>query len=434
MNFNKGFQGLFIGLPSPQRSIKDVEGDVDEKMISLDHPAPKAQNLFDQWRNKHLRNCLSDKRLIQHDVMRKVAKDFEEGFQDVWDKDGIDSKVAGSTGLIDMTEQLYWIIFRVSIRIVGSTELADDKSVLKPMMDSYWTIETENNYFNTVFPDLPIPSNRRRKQAGKDLHNLLKTPIEKRIASGEREEDYTQVFIDAGNTAMDITLWQTGMLFASIINSSAMFAWTLAFSSADRTIWQKLRAEIDETLERLCRENNVPSSASILEKISSISIEQLEKNFGFTYFCVRESIRILSSDMLYRLMEPRQPGALGNVGGETIRDGEYLAFSTASVNLSGEIYNDPYKYDPSRWERGEGSGPYEFVGWGTGLHPCIGMKLAKNELKIGLAFVVATMDISPINVQTSQKYTPETLPRPQLYRGGYRAPTGPLKLQYTVRG
>lgn len=109
LNFNKGFQGLFIGIPSPQRSVKDVEGEVDEKMVALDQPAPKSQNLYDQWRNKNLRNCLSDKRLIQHDVMRKVAKDFQEGFEDVWKKDGIDARKSGSTGLIDMTEQLYWV-------------------------------------------------------------------------------------------------------------------------------------------------------------------------------------------------------------------------------------------------------------------------------------------------------------------------------------
>lgn len=294
-------------------------------------------------------------------------------------------------------------------------------------------IETQNHYFNTVFPNLPIPSNRRRKRAGEDLHKLLKSPIEKRIESGDREDDYTQILIDAGNKAMDITLWQTGMLFASIINSSAMFAWTLAFSSADKIIWQRLRGEIDETLERLCKENEIPSTANAFEKIASLSIEQLENNFGFTYFCIRESIRILSNDYLYRLMETRQPGLTGIVGGETIRDGEYLAFNTATINLSNDIYSNPFSYDPTRWERGEGSGPYEFVGWGTGLHPCIGMKLAKNELKIGLAFVIATMDIRPINVKTLQPYTPETLPRPQQFKGGYRAPTGPLKLHYTIR-
>lgn len=107
LNFNKGFQGLFIGIPSPKREVKDVEGEVNEKMISLDQPAPQSQNLFGQWSNKNLRNCLSDKRLIQHNVMPKVAKDFQEGFQDVWKEDGNDGTASGSTGLIDMTEQLY---------------------------------------------------------------------------------------------------------------------------------------------------------------------------------------------------------------------------------------------------------------------------------------------------------------------------------------
>lgn len=120
LNFNKGFQGLFIGIPSPKRSVKDVEGEeVNEKMISLDQPAPKSMNLFGQWTNKNLRNCLSNKRLIQHDVMRKVAKDFYQGFQDVWKKDGSDHPIPGSTGLIDMTEQLYWVCLRKYLVLIS---------------------------------------------------------------------------------------------------------------------------------------------------------------------------------------------------------------------------------------------------------------------------------------------------------------------------
>lgn len=310
-------------------------------------------------------------------------------------------------------------MFRVSVRIVGAEETAEEED-LTQMMSNYWAMENNQSYTNTMLASLPTPSNKLRKAAAHDLQAALKAPIEARAASGERRDDYIQILLDSGATPFDATIWVTGMLFASIINTSSMFAWTIALASADREIWAKMRGEIDETLDRLSKENGLSPRAPIADKVAALSIEQLEDNFGYTYWCIRETIRIMMVDFAYRRNDC--PGDSITVDGQPVRQGEYLAFCMGTLHRDERIYADPERYDPDRWVRGEASKPYEFMGWGGGLHPCVGMKLAKNELKMALAMFVGTNDFAPVDEQ-GNVYTRDTIPLPDLFRGGYRLPS-----------
>ena len=69
------------------------------------------------------------------------------------------------------------------------------------------------------------------------------------------------------------------------------------------------------------------------------------------------------------------------------------------------------------------------LGWGAGLHPCVGMKLAKNEIKMALAYFVSVMDMVPVNADGVE---PDAIPRAEKY-GNLRQPSAPLKLRYTMR-
>lgn len=48
------------------------------------------------------------------------------------------------------------------------------------------------------------------------------------------------------------------------------------------------------------------------------------------------------------------------------------------VHMDPNIYKDPLKWDPSRYypERSEDKKiPYSYLGWGGGLHPCVGSRV-----------------------------------------------------------
>ena len=75
------------------------------------------------------------------------------------------------------------------------------------------------------------------------------------------------------------------------------------------------------------------------------------------------------------------------IGGRVIKRGDFLTYSLNEVHQNPKYYPEPNKYDPGRWLRPDPvpNAPYPFLGWGGGRHPCLGMKVAKLEMKLTLA-------------------------------------------------
>ncbi|THC99374.1 hypothetical protein EYZ11_001186 [Aspergillus tanneri] len=84
---------------------------------------------------------------------------------------------------------------------------------------------------------------------------------------------------------------------------------------------------------------------------------------------------------------------------EVIPAGTFAAYNTTEVHFNPELYPDPYKYDPDRFREGREEvkkEAYSFVGWGQGRHPCMGMRWAKIQLNIILAYALAIRGMSKV--------------------------------------
>lgn len=65
------------------------------------------------------------------------------------------------------------------------------------------------------------------------------------------------------------------------------------------------------------------------------------------------------------------------------------------VHSNPEIYPNPEQWDPSRYfpERAEDKKvQHGYLGWGSGRHPCLGMRFAKLEMNVIIAYFLATFD------------------------------------------
>ena len=122
------------------------------------------------------------------------------------------------------------------------------------------------------------------------------------------------------------------------------------------------------------------SPATLHEKLTAVPLSAWEEELPTLDACIRETQRASLSAVLLRRNVREEIKA----GGQIVRRGDFLAYSAVDVHLNPEYYPDPHKYDPSRWLRTDPvpGVVYPFVGWGAGVHPCAGMKLAKLELKL----------------------------------------------------
>lgn len=106
---------------------------------------------------------------------------------------------------------------------------------------------------------------------------------------------------------------------------------------------------------------------------------------------VRETMRLVFSATLLR----RNVVEDLHVGDKLIHRGDFMAYSVGDVHLNADIYLDPLRFDPGRFDsprEEDKRGNAVFLGWGTGRHPCTGMKVAKLEIKMIIALFLTRYD------------------------------------------
>jgi cytochrome P450 len=152
----------------------------------------------------------------------------------------------------------------------------------------------------------------------------------------------------------------------------------------------KVQEEVNATVARY-RSSTRQSPIDILD---ALSLEEWETEFPIIDLSLRESIRLGLTGTDYRKNVGDGDVQIGKTG-EVIPKGTYAVFLIDNVHLDPEIYQDPLSFDPSRYrdDRAEDKKlPHSFVGWGSGRHPCLGMRFAKLEAIIIAAYFVAMFE------------------------------------------
>ncbi len=70
------------------------------------------------------------------------------------------------------------------------------------------------------------------------------------------------------------------------------------------------------------------------------------------------------------------------LAGKKIKEGTFLLYSPYVTHRLAEVWPEPLRFDPDRWERKPA--PHEFLPFGGGPHRCIGAGLATTELTVML--------------------------------------------------
>jgi len=145
---------------------------------------------------------------------------------------------------------------------------------------------------------------------------------------------------------------------------------------------ERCKKEIQDLLSRHLGDSLSPTV--LHENLGSIPVSAWEDELPILDACIRESQRISFTGVALR----RNLRGEMKIGEQVVKKGDFLAYSLGDVHLNPEYYPEPSKYDPGRWLRPDPvpNAAYPFLGWGVGRHPCTGMKAAKLEMKLILAF------------------------------------------------
>jgi sterol 14-demethylase len=312
--------------------------------------------------------------------------------------------------------------------MVGADEISHDAILREKTLNLFETIESSATATTIMFPHVPTLGLLKRTYAGGRLYMIFKDIIDKRKATGEKHDDPLQYLIDKGDSPMKIIKFILGSLFAGQLNSGVNAAWVLCYLAKDSYWLGRVLEDIRAVTAKYSKNRDLPLSA----QLADVPIEAWESEFPSVDICLRESIRLSLVGTAFRKnVTGKNVPIMGT--GEVIPPNAFVTYATSDVHLNPDFYRDPEKWDPSRYlpERAEDKKrEHGYLGWGTGRHPCLGMRFAKLEQNIITAYFIAEFEFE----LTDKNGRPlPTVPKVDFNAYSATKPNPPMYLKYRLR-
>lgn len=176
LSFTDGYQALFNGSPSQPEKREVGEESSFSKHFN--------NRLITMMKRDTLNNCLPHLVGDTKDRLTELANQ--------------------ETKITDPFESIYAIVFQLTMRTVGCTELAEDDARRAKMLHLFEMVEESASPSLIIFPWLPSLGKFKRLSGGAQIYKLFQTVINERNKTGRRENDALQFQMDHGDDTIRI--------------------------------------------------------------------------------------------------------------------------------------------------------------------------------------------------------------------------------------
>lgn len=176
--------------------------------------------------------------------------------------------------------------------------------------------------------------------------------------------------------------------------TAVMLSWAFECILSHPEVYHKIKIELDQHLSELS------------EQKTAISLPYLDA-------AIKETLRLRVLDPIGT---PRLVKKSWNISPYTLPEGTIVCRSSYLLHLRPELYPDPHKFKPERFETVR-SNSDAWTPFGGGVRTCLGMNFALHEMKIVLATV-----LSMVRLELAEPVTKDR-PKPVL-KGSFYIPEG----------
>ncbi|MEU4803906.1 cytochrome P450 [Actinosynnema sp. NPDC023587] len=264
--------------------------------------------------------------------------------------------------------------------------------------------------FRVVMPDavlrLPLPINRRFERANVRMHHLLRQLVTARRAGGVDRGDLLSALLAASDTesaGTDRTLSDEEIVnevmtfhLAGTETTASALAWALHLVARHPEVERRLHAEVDRVLGgRAARYDDLPA----LELAGRI---------------ITETLRLYAPVWLLT----RRVSADTELAGHPVPVGTVVAFCPQLVHHRPDLYPDPHRFDPDRWDAARRPVPPRtaFVPFAHGARKCIGDRFGLVESTLALATIAARWRLEDLSRPRDLKPGLSSVIRPRRLR------------------
>ncbi|KAI5920084.1 cytochrome P450 6A1 [Camillea tinctor] len=364
LNFNEGFAELLTGQPAATAESENFAQLFQKALI----PMMRKDRM-----NRNLVTLCSDTRRACEELASALP-----------------ATPGSAWAVTNPFDSLYRIVYQLTMRTVGAEDIANDPALLNSTLALFESFEEAESIARIVFPWLPTFRHLTRIYNGARLAMVFQGIVEKRRTTGKRREDPLQSLIDQGMGIRDIIAFVIGSLYAGQLNSGVNAAWMHVYLTQSPEWLARVRGEVDGVVARH-RRSAAQSAADVLD---TLTIDEWESEFPLVDLCLRESIRLSMAGTAFRKNMSGHDIPIGSTG-EVIPNGAFAAYLIDDVMMSSDLYTDPTHFDPGRFleDRAEDKKIlHGYIGWGTGRHPCLGMRFAKLEMAFIAAYFISMFD------------------------------------------
>jgi sterol 14-demethylase len=361
-----------------------------------------------------LANGLRTASLKQH--VEHIAKECESFFSKFPEK-----------GTMDLKSVLGELIILTSSRALMGDMVRE--TLHEEVAHLYHDLDKGITPLSFFFPNAPIPGHYKRDAARKEMVKLFARVIKKRRAeieaSGETGENaskgttaggarmdvlgllITSKYKDGGSVTDDqIVGLLIALLFAGQHTSSITSTWCTMFLLQHPQMLDRVRSEQDR----------------VLGGGNEIDFDALG-DMGLLHSCIKETLRhypplILLMRKVMQDVEVPLGAAADKKGGKsaakddtekgecvTIPKGDIVLTAPAFGRFDEGCFKGCDDFDPDRFDKGEKNAdgthtgraedapPFSFVGFGGGMHACMGQQFAYLQLKIVLSILLKHFDL-----------------------------------------
>ena len=157
---------------------------------------PGEASDFSKWFSRTIIAMMKKENFVRN--LPLLAGDTQRRLEAVVSRNG------GREGVMDPFDDVYRIVYQLTMRTVGATEIAESPELLATTLRLFEQIESSNSPARIIFPWLPTPAHFKRMAAGARLYMIFNKIIEERKKTGKREEDPLQFLLDTGEDTMKI--------------------------------------------------------------------------------------------------------------------------------------------------------------------------------------------------------------------------------------
>ncbi|KAL7428973.1 hypothetical protein ACHAXH_005164 [Discostella pseudostelligera] len=340
----------------------------------------------------------------------KIERETRQYLQSSW----------GESGTLDLFHALSELTILTSSRCLHGDDVREN--LFKEVSELYHDLDRGLTPLTVFFPNAPTEAHKKRNEARNKMVELFSKVIKNRRENPDVKHsdgtDILSIFMETkykdGSPITDeqVTGLLIALLFAGQHTSCITSTWTSLFILNNPDIVKRVVNE-----QKAIFDSNPDAD---------VDYRMVNEDMPLLHDCMKEALRLCPPLILlirYALKEVKVQAA----GKEYIIPKGDMVLISPSVGMRlPEVFQDPNKFDPDRFGPGreeDKSSPFAYMGFGGGMHSCMGQNFAFVQVKTILSVLFREYEMEMVS---------ETMPEID-YAAMVVGPKGDCRIRYKKR-